>query len=179
MARANPRVYSALAHALDYPRQWWARKNGVRFGPVDISVRIPNSPDWQGTVLVASGRPQRVNRLVANRADLGHVQLVLLENNRRVLETPALAVTDGLLRFHLDAPWLYPPAAHPYWDAMDPGVARELQTLFSIQWESGGVHTQSTHSIDPTAFEPLVNVRSAENPDSPYVESMNLTVSGK
>lgn len=175
MARANPRVYALLAHALNYPSQWWAREEGIRFGPLELAVRIPDSPAAASTVLVASGRPQWMNRLVANRVDRGHVQLALLENDRRVLETPVLPVSGGQLRIRLDAPWLYPPAAHPYWDGMEPGRARKLQDLFSIRWGSGGVAARLRSSVDPVALEPLVNLRPPDGPGSPYVESVNPT----
>ncbi|HEY4988412.1 MAG TPA: hypothetical protein VII09_01320, partial [Opitutaceae bacterium] len=33
MRETNPRVYSAFAHALDWPSQWWIRKSGAYFGP--------------------------------------------------------------------------------------------------------------------------------------------------
>jgi hypothetical protein len=173
MARANPGVYDAIAHALNYPSQWWARAMGIHFGPVELGIRIPGSSSDAGTVLLASGRPQWMNRLVVNRVDPGHVQLVLLENDRRMLVTPALPVGSGLLNIRLDAPWLYPPQAHPYWDGMAAGRALELQTLFSIQWGAEGVAAHSKCSVDPVAFEPLVNSGSPDEPNSPRVESLN------
>ena len=172
MALSNPRVYRALAHALDEPSEWWIRGEGIRFGPVDLAVRIPGSPETAGTVLMASGRPQLMNRLIVNRVDAGHVRLVLLANYRRILESPEIAVRGGLLRVRLDAPWLFPPPAHPYWDGVDPAAARERQTLFSMQWDSGAVQAHSTRSVDPVALEPLVRDRSLAEPGSPYVESV-------
>jgi hypothetical protein len=173
MAVANPRSYSFLAHALDYPSQWRIRGRGLRFGPADIDVRIPDSVSTKETVLVASGRPLWMNRLILNRVDGSHVRLVLLENHRQVLETPLLKVAGGSLRFRLDAPWLYPPPAHPYWDDVNPGTARELQTLYSIRWDTGAASAHAVCPVDPVAFEPLVNVRSPDEPDSPYVESVD------
>jgi hypothetical protein len=172
MAQTNPRTYAALAHALDYPSLWSARSRGEKFGPVDLAIGIPPSPDAEETVLLASGRPQSVNQLLLRRTDSGHVRLVLMENERRILATPDLAARDGELRIRLCAPWLYPPAAHPWWDAVDPALARDRQTLFSISWGSGTVYVHSTHSADPVDFEPAVQVRSAERPGAPYVESM-------
>lgn len=178
MAAANPRAYAALAHALDYPSQWWAREKGIRFGPVELSVRVPGSRDADSTVLVASGRPQWMNRFVANRVGADRVRLVILENDRKVLETPVLPVTGGLLRIRLDAPWLYPPPAHPYWDGMDPAATRELQTLYSIQWDSGGVLAHQACPVDAVALEPLVNFRPPGDPDSPFVESIGPAAPG-
>jgi hypothetical protein len=173
MAIANPRAYAFLSHALDYPSQWMIRERNLTFAPVDLAVRIPDSTSTNEVVLVASGRPLWMNRFILNRIDRRHVQLVLLENHRRVLETSPLPLTGDLLRVRLDAPWLYPPPGHPYWDSLDPRAARERQTLYSIQWDGGAVHTNAVCPVDPVAFEPLVNFRSPDEPDSPYVESID------
>jgi hypothetical protein len=172
MANTNPRTYAAVAHALDYPSQWWAKAKGIRFGPVGLVIRIPPGPAGARTSLMANGRPQNANRLILERVDAGHVRLVVAENELRVLETPPLAVTDGRLAVRLDVPWLYPPPAHPCWDGMGPAVARERQTLFRIEWDLGGVFAHSTHSADPVAFEPAVAGPSLAEPGSPYVESL-------
>jgi hypothetical protein len=172
MARTNPGTYSALAHALDYPSLWSARSQGVRYGPVDMVVRIPPSPAAAPSVLLASGRPQAVNRLLIERLGDGRVQLILAENEHRVLATPPITVPAGRLRVRLAAPWLYPPPQHPYWDGLGPGQKEELQTLFSIGWgvATAGVH--SAYSADPVAFEPVVQGRSGAGPGTPYVDSI-------
>jgi hypothetical protein len=178
MARANPWAYAVAAHAMDYPSQWWASAKGIQFGPLDIAVRFPESRGASQTVLVATGRPLWMNRLVADRVDGDHVQLILLENDRTILVTPAVPVKGGLLRIRLDAPWLYPPAAHPYWDGLEPGRARELQNLFAVRWDSGGAAAHSRCLVDPESLEPLVNLRSPDEPDSPYVESVSPVAPG-
>ena len=172
MAETHPRTYHALAHALDYPSLWWAQAHGIRFGPVDLVLRIPGGPPGPATVLVASGRPQRVNQLLLERAGADRVRLALVENDHRVLESPELAVRDATLRIRLDAPWLYPPREHPYWDSWDPAAARERQTLFAIGWDSGSVRAHSERSADPVAFEPVVLGPARAGPGLPFVESM-------
>ena len=172
MKQTNPGAYAAAAHALDLPSEWWIRGHGIRFGPVDLAVRIPDAPAGTEAVLMASGRPQRVNQLAVDRVDAGHVRLVLRQNDLRVLESPPIAVDGGLVRLRVEAPWLYPPAEHPYWDRTDPALARERQTLFSLDWGSGSVRAHSTHSVDPAGFEPAVEGSSLAGPGSPYVESI-------
>ena len=113
-----------------------------------------------------------VNRLFLNRIDGANVQLVLLENDHQVLASPKIAVSGGLLHVRLEAPWLYPPPAHPYWDGLDPSIAQERQTLFSIRWDSGSVQVHSTRSLDPVGFEPAINTLPLAGPGSPYVESI-------
>ena len=171
MEETNPRVYRTLAHALDYPSHWWARAKGIRFGPVDLVLCVPEGPAGTRTVLMASGRPQRVNQLLLERVDGDRVRLALVQNDHRVLESPGLAAKGGRLRVRVDAPWLYPPPAHPYWDGIGPKAARERQTLFAIGWDSGGTRAHSLRSVDPVGFEPVVAGRGQAPPGSAYVES--------
>jgi hypothetical protein len=172
MAQTNPRTYSALAHMLDYPSLWLARSQEKKFGPVDLAIRVPPSPKGTETVLLASGRPQMVNQLILQRVDPDHVRLILMESEHKVLATPDLVTPGGVLNVHLSAPWLYPPTAHPWWDGMVPALKEDRQTLFSLGWDSGTVYVHSTRSFDPVNFEPAVQLRSAERPEMPYVESM-------
>ena len=172
MAKTNPRTYSTLAHFLDYPSLWSARSQGVAFGPVDLAIRIPPSADGTETALLASGRPQMANQLLLRRVDAGHVRLILVSNEHRIVSTPDLAVAEGALHVRLSAPWLYPPAAHPYWDALAPAKGQEDQTLFSIEWDLGSVYVHSSQYFDPVTFEPAVETASAASPGTPYVESI-------
>ena len=172
MRQTNPRTYAAFAHALDYPSLWWAESHGTRFGPVDLVVRVPPGATGGDTVLVASGRPQRVNQLLGE-ARGGAIRLILAENQHVILATSAVPAPGGRLPFRLSAPWLYPPPEHPYWDAVkDPAVLKERQTLFSVEWPLGGSSTHSTRADDATDLEPAVRTGSPEDTDSPYVESI-------
>jgi hypothetical protein len=172
MRQTDPRTYAALAHALDYPSQWWARSHGIHYGPVDLVIVAPSAALSQ-TVLLASGRPQRVNRLLVDTLGGGRVRLSLAQNDHPVLSTPELSAAGGRLGIRLNAPWLYPPPEHPYWDAIaDPALRRDRQTLFSMDWGSGSARVNSTRTVDPVAFEPAVQLRGLPQDASPYVESL-------
>ena len=171
MRETNPGTYHAVAHALDYPGAWWARLRRVRYGPVEMDVRVPPSAGSGRTVLVAAGRPLLVDHLVLDRAGGGGTRLVLEVNLRRVLGTPEFTVPGDRLHVRLRAPWLYPPADSPYWDGFaDPAVRLDRQTLYSLQWDTGGAQVHSALSADATAFEPVV--RGPGAPGTPYVESI-------
>lgn len=171
MRETNPGTYHALAHALDYPSAWWARWRQVRFGPVEMDVRVPRPAGSGRTVLVAAGRPLFVDHLVLEQAGGGEARLALEVNLRRVLETPELAVPGGRLHVRLRAPWLYPPADSPYWDEVaDPASRLDRQTLYSLQWDTGRAEAHSALSADATAFVPAV--RGPGAPDAPFVESL-------
>jgi hypothetical protein len=101
-----------------------------------------------------------------------HVRLDLIENEFINLQSPELEVAGGRLDIRLEVPWLYPPAAHPYWDRFSPADARERQTLFRIDWGPASVSAHSIHSADPVAFGPAVATRPEAEPGSPYVESI-------
>jgi hypothetical protein len=140
---------------------------------VDLDVRVPPIPTAQGTVLLASGRPQRANQLVIDILRDAKVRLTLADNQHPVLVTPEIPVDGERLRLRVDAPWLYPPPESPYWDRVgDPAARPDLQTLFSIKWGAGGASARSALSNDPTAFRPTVRTVSRTEPDSAYVASV-------
>ena len=172
MRQTNPGTYRAAAHALDYPSEWWIRGRGIRFGPLDLGVRVPPTSPPGETVLAASGFPEKVNQLVLDRVDAGHLRLILNGNEDSVLETPQFAVRDSSLRVRLSAPWLYPPPEHPYWDHVGDAAHRaDLQALFSVDWGSGSQSAHSAHSFDAAGYAPAVLGPQAAYPDTPYVES--------
>jgi hypothetical protein len=171
MKQTNPRTYSAVAHVLDYPSTWWAETQGVRFGPVDLQVRIPTTSGFGETVLLANGRPQRVNQLLVEGAGGGYARLELAENTHSVLETPAIPAPSGRLHIRLDAPWLYPPAESPYWDGIaDPAVRKDRETLYSIRWDGRAAEIHSALSADAITLEPAV--RRTTSGELPAIESM-------
>jgi hypothetical protein len=173
MRLTNPGVYRAVGHALDLPSDWWARAAGVRYGPVDLVIRVPPGAPPEETVLVASGRPQRSNQLVLQALGGGRFRLALDDNQHPVLETPPLEARDGVLRVRVSAPWLYPPPEHPYWDRVaDPGLRDDLQHRFAVDWGAGRAETHSALSSDPVSLEPAVRWASPDRPATPFVESL-------
>ena len=173
MRQTNPGTYRALAHALDYPSEWWIGAKGIRFGPVDLAVRVPASSPAGETVLAASGVPLRVNQLVLGLADPSHARIILSGNEDTVLETRIFPIQGGRIRVRLSAPWLYPPPEHPYWDGIaDPSRRLDLQSLFSVDWGPGALSGHSAHSFDASGFAPAVLGAGGPDPVSPFVESV-------
>jgi hypothetical protein len=170
MRLTNPGTYRFFAHALDYPSEWWADARGIAFGPLSLDVRVPPVPAAQGTVLLASGRPQRTNQLLLDVLPGGEARLTLADNQRAVLQTPAVPVAGARLVVRVEAPWLYPPPESPYWDRVsDPARRADLQSLFSLGWPSGSASARSALSNDPTAFAPSMRTAPDSGPDSAYV----------
>jgi hypothetical protein len=179
MKLTNPATYRTLAHALDYPSEWWIEAKGIRFAPVGLDVRIPASSPNGETVLVAGGISERVNQLVLEREDGSHARLILNCNEDTILETESLPAPPGVLHITLTAPWLYPPAEHPYWDRLGDSPQRlALQTLFSVDWGHGARSAQSVRSFDASGFEPVVQGAQGAGQQTPFVESMALVPRG-
>jgi hypothetical protein len=175
MRQTNPAAYRAVAHALDRPAGWWARRRGLRFGAVDLMVRPSPSADGSRTVLMASGRPEMLNYLMMDQRRDGECRLILAWNEHHVLESPPIRAQGGKLHLRVEAPWLYPPTDDPYWDRIaDPAERGDLQTRFSIAWDTGEIRINSPHFSDPVSFQPTVLGVSDAPPDSAAVESIRL-----
>lgn len=172
MRQTNPKTYITIAHALDYPSEWWIRAKGIHFGPADLDVRLPAGPSRGETVLLATGFPEKVNQLVVDRIDADHVRLILNGNEDSVFETPRITTPTDRMHIRLSAPWLYPPPEHPYWDRFsDPSQCLELQTRFSLELGKIVYQTHSTHYFDASGFVPAVQEANGPSPATPYVES--------
>lgn len=174
MKRISPGVYTALAHASDYPSLWQARRQGEMFGPVELVVHVPegSTDDW--TPVLASGRPGMINQLVLERTTAGRYRFRLVDNQHTSVLTPELEPRAGMLRVHVEAPWLYPPTDHPYWDGItDRAAHARLQSLFLLRTEGGVVEATWTHAPDPVAYEPTVREEDPGEPLTPWVASLS------
>jgi hypothetical protein len=173
MRQTNPATYRLAAHTLDYPSAWWAQKNAVPYGPVELDVSVPPGSPAEETVLLASGRPQRANQLVLDVDGDGGLRLTLADNQHPVLVTPVLHAVGNALHLRVDAPWLYPPRESPYWDRInDPVTRADLQQLFAVKWDGGGVSARSPLSNDATAYRPTMRTKSDAGSGSPFVAAM-------
>jgi len=154
---SNPAAYSAMARPLDLPSLWVSRWEGREFGPVELTVGLAPFRGPDSSTLLASGRPNMMNRLLLHRIDAGHAELELLQNDSVVAEIARLNTAGPQLSVRVDAPWLYPPVDHPYWDKWrDPAERRERQTLFALRAMGQSAAAHSAFAFDPTGFAPYV-----------------------
>ena len=170
MRQTHPRTFAELAHTLDYPSLWWARAHHVEFGPVEMSVRVDRSTVPRRTALMASGRPQNENQMLLDQDASGMAQVFLVENDHVVLATPALPPRFGRFHLHVEAPWLYPPPEHPYWDGVGPALRRDLQTRFLVDWDDGVARVNANRAADPVGFAPVILGAEASGTGMPWVE---------
>ncbi len=173
MRDTNPRAYTFAAHLLDYPSYWLMQREHSVFGPLKLEVRLMPFNQPEKVVLLGNGRTGLLNQLLLERLDASHVRLQLIENDLAILSTPPLEVTNGILHLGVAAPWLYPPAAHPYWDGFTNGTERHtLQTCFALAAAGHVVSANSYYYFDSASFEPFVRRQDSANTASAWVESV-------
>jgi len=174
MKRTSPGVFAAIAHVCDYPSLWQAQKQGMVFGPVDLVIRIPGGSTDEWTPVLASGRPGMTNQLVLERTATGRYRFRMVDDQHTSVLTPELVPRDGALRVHVEAPWLYPPTEHPYWDGIgDPTERARLQSHFMLGAEGGQVEATWSNAPDPVAYEPSVRAEDSGAPLTPWVASLS------
>jgi hypothetical protein len=172
--KTNPFAYGFAAHLLDYPSLWVARSRGAVFGPMEVAIRLAPFRGQASTALVSNGRPGMMNQLVIERIGPRRVRLLFAENSlSAVAATPVLQVDGDLIRVRVEAPWLYPPPQHPWWDAVaDPLLRRDLQTRFLISVGGAAYSAHTAGYFDPIRFEPWVVTRAAAAARTEWVESI-------
>jgi hypothetical protein len=175
IARATrPGEYAVIARMLDYPSLWWARARGIAYGPVDLVIRIPETPATGAVALLESGRRDRLSQLMLVRESPGEARLELVEDGTRVVvATAPFPTPGGTVHARVGAPWLYPPAAHPYWDAIEDSSARRaMQSGFMLQAGSGAPVSAEARSEDAEEFSPRAESRGDPGAEVGWVETL-------
>jgi hypothetical protein len=170
--KTQPAAYAVAAHLLDYPSLWASQSRGTAFGPMELTVRLAPWTGPDSSVLLMSGRPGMMNQLLLERPAPGVARLVLAENFLSgVAATPDFP-TGAVVKVRVEAPWLYPPPQHPWWEGIaDPVLRKDLKTRFflSAAGASGGAHTAAF--FDSTRFAPWVVTHETSGAASAWVES--------
>lgn len=162
--------YRIVAEALNYPSDWAARRAGQAYGPVAIDIALPPQPAAGSAVLLAAGVPGMMNQLLLERVAPDQLRLRLVTNNLIMVETPVLHHRGPVVHVVCQAPWLYPPAAHPYWRTYaDPAERLRRQTLLDIQVDGVSYARRSTWGFDATSFEPFVRTGTSQPPACAWV----------
>jgi hypothetical protein len=169
----RPGAYAACARLLDYPSLWWARAAGHRFGPLDLTIRMPAGATGS-VALLESGRRDHLSQLLLVRSGAGGAHLELVEDaGRVVLESGPFAAGGGVVHARVGAPWLYPPPEHPFWDSVaNPAERRLLQSAFTLAVD--GARPLSAEAASEEARELTPRAEGERDPGSSvgWVESM-------
>jgi len=154
--RTNPWAYTQMARVLDYPSLWQARRDGIVFGPAELTIGLAPFDGPKLAVLLAAGRKDMLSSLVLTRVDKDHVRLSLMQNDTVLVSLDAVADPAGKLTVRIEAPWLYPPPESPYWDRFPNALERrDRQTRFALACGGRSVAGYSEFSFDATRFEPF------------------------
>jgi hypothetical protein len=145
-----------MARVLDYPSLWQARRDGIVFGPAELTIGLAPFDGPKSAVLLAAGRKDMLSSLVLTRVDKDHVRLSLMQNDTVLVSLDAVADPAGKLTVRIEAPWLYPPPESPYWDRFPNALERrDRQTRFALACGGRSVAGYSEFSFDATRFEPF------------------------
>lgn len=171
---SQPAVYNPVAEILNYPSYWAARQAGQVYGPVSFDIRLPDAPATGTVMLLAMGRLGMMNELLIERTAPDQVRLRLMANEIHIVETPMLHHAGPLLHVECDAPWLYPPAAHPYWkDYTDAAERERRQSVFGLRVEGVWYAQRSPWIFDATRFEPFVRTAAYQPPACAWIENLH------
>jgi hypothetical protein len=169
----QPRLYQLLAETLNYPSAWEAARTGQQFGPVALDIRLPASFAPGETTVLAAGRERMLDHLLVERLAPGRIRLRMAINDRTLIVTPVLAHAGPLLHVELHTPWLYPPAAHPYWQRFaDPAQRRRLQTTTVLATSAVTLVAESESYFDAISFDPFVRGPSPTKPGGAWIEKL-------
>jgi len=118
LRHVHPRVYGALAHALDYPSYWYDRILGVGYGPLNFDLKFPANKPGENEPLVVTGWGPWSNVVYVRYCDRDHLQFGFIGpftvTRSEVFEIDyakphALTLSMGSL---------YPPRESPYFDSL-------------------------------------------------------------
>ena len=115
-----------------------------------------------------------MNQLTIERITPGDLRLRLVVNDLVIAETGVIHAHGPILNLQFHAPWLYPPAAHPYWNAYDsPDERLRRQTLFAIRVDGQWSARNSSWVFDATSFEPFVRTADSRPVACAWVEELS------
>jgi hypothetical protein len=129
----HPAVYARLAHRGNWPSYLWDRWRHTSYGPVEIKVIFPRHAAGTNEPLVVTGWGWLADYLIVHYEAQDQVQFGLIHTSGALLLGNLMHVEPGVvhtLRFDLGS--LYPPAAHPYFDAMGAVAARLRTHTFAV-----------------------------------------------
>ena len=168
-----PEVYQHVAETLNYPSLWFAESTGQKFGPLALIVHIPETFVPGDITVLSSGRQDMVNRLVVERLAPHRIRIRVVLNDLTLIATPVMAHTGSQIRIELHAPWLYPPAAHPYWRRFtDPTQRRRLLANTVLATEAVTLNAESNWFFDATRFEPYVRTAATARGVGAWIDAM-------
>ena len=115
----HPAAYSRLAHGWNRVSYAWDRWKGTAYGPLEMKVMFPTGRVGTLEPLVVTGHEFLSDYLFVSYPGTDSIQFGLEHTSRGTfLGEPMRVVAGRAHDVRVDLGSLYPPAAHPYFDAM-------------------------------------------------------------
>lgn len=152
-----PEVYRTIAYAGNLPGYWLDRITGQNYGPVEMEVVFPRGAVGRVEPLVVTGRTflsdyVYVHYLADERVRFGFEHTSM----GGAVGEPVAIVPGATQKLRIEMGSLYPPAAHPYYDAMPPGQARRRQRTVRVTMNDKVAFYRSAELFDAVARRPDV-----------------------
>ena len=128
----NPAAYRRLAHFFDHVSSWMGETAPSKTGPLRLRLRFPRGLTGHLEPLVVTGLSFKADFIYLFYTDDSHIQVGFEHTSYGgALTKPPVAVDYSAEHtMEIEMGSLYPPLAHPYYDAMGPSdVARLKRTL--------------------------------------------------
>jgi hypothetical protein len=123
----NPRLNAKVARLLNRVPAAIERMAGVRYGPLELSLRLPEARRSGTEVLLSAGEAPRVERVFVRHGDDGRVQFGAVTAGAPERVTRWMALDPKTVhRVRASAGWLYPPVTHPFFAGMTAGEVRDV-----------------------------------------------------
>lgn len=151
----HPAVYARVAHAFNRVSDVWGRLVGAEFGPVEMTVRFPRGAVGQIEPLVVTGHAFLSDFLFVHYTGEDSLRFGLEHTSRGNVVGRAVTVDlakDHVVRVEMGS--LYPPAAHPYYDGMEPIERRARQRLVRVWLDGDVVLERNVECYDAAGFSP-------------------------
>jgi hypothetical protein len=158
---SHPAIYARVAHRfnwLSYASDRWRK---TAYGPLEMKVIFPTGRAGAFEPLVVTGRTFLSDYLFVHYLGSDSVQFGLEHTSRGTfLGRPVPARPGEVHDLRIDLGSLYPPAAHPYFDAMAPAEAQLRQDTARVTMDGQVVLARELAFYDPEG--PVPSIGSAE-----------------
>ena len=140
----HPAVYARVAHAFNCVAQWIVPVRPAEVGPVELQVVFPRKAAGQVEPLVVTGREFHSDYVFVHYLTEDTVRFGFDHTSRGGgVGPPVKIVPGGTHTVRVTMGSLYPPRAHPYFDALSANDARARSRALRV-WLDGRVVFQRT-----------------------------------
>ena len=154
----HPKAYAKVVHAgnqLSFAFDRWFNKEG--YGDLELRLMIPEGKPGTLEPLVITGTSFLSDYLVIHYEGNHQVRFGHVHTNYPIqLTKPVTVSSDEPHTLVVGMGSLYPPAAHPYFDPIDPLLARHIQDSFRLVLDGTVIIETNARYYDAASFQPRI-----------------------